>query len=795
MGWSAEVYKGNLQEYIDRTRAHLLDIDAVGITLPLDIISYLFLGKLMHDDKLDKIVNNCAMSEDCTSSPYLVLDALQTWLTHKGSKKESDQGTATPGNGKFLFKIVHLCANNNHNPEATTHVESRCYEKYPHLRLTHSNNNHQPKKTANASASFAHASLFVSYISGLQGEGVVIDSGASHHMLRSRNLFTSFTPEKIVIKTGNPNAPLIASGHGTAEIFTNGRVVTLVEFLLVPSITKQLLSLVQFINSSIKITKNSQYFDISDDSGSLFSGEIIDNLLHSNFSQCPKAPINFKSGNHELWHHRLGHPSDHVMKAMGLPGSSNSSMCAVCICTKMTLIPFSSHFPLQRLHMDLVGPITPPSNSGFKYFFTIVNQYSSFKFVQFLKLKSDAFEEFERFTNIVENLQGISVKDVVSDQGGEFVNNAFSEFASRKGILQTFSPAETPELNGFDKRANRTILNKARSLPKNYWAEAVNAATFISNMLASPSRPFSPYEMWTKLSPPCHRLRTFGCKAYIAVPKGHRSWKLGNTGDVGILVGFKNEGSVYCILRLWDKKLVKTRHARFDENVFPKISNDSVPFAMSKQLCEGEVAHDSDCSSVLTHEEISDQLSEDCPPSPVVPASAVVAPNQINGDISSSNILTSRRTRKPRVFLTTLGNNILNHFNQAIRGPESSGWPDAIQKELDAMARLAVWEVVDLTSSIKTVGTTWVFRKKNDGDSVTFKARLCAQGFSQVHGIDFSKTFAPTGQLNSLWALISHAASNNLQFHQLDVKTAFLNADLDEEVFLSVPQGVNLDKK
>jgi hypothetical protein len=85
MGWSAEVYKGNLQDYIDQTRAHLLDIDAVGITLPLDIISYLVLGKLMHGDKLDKIIDNCAMSEDCTSSPYLVLDALQTWLTHKGS--------------------------------------------------------------------------------------------------------------------------------------------------------------------------------------------------------------------------------------------------------------------------------------------------------------------------------------------------------------------------------------------------------------------------------------------------------------------------------------------------------------------------------------------------------------------------------------------------------------------------------------------------------------------------------------------------------------------------------------
>jgi hypothetical protein len=308
---------------------------------------------------------------------------------------------------------------------------------------------------------------------------------------------------------------------------------------------------------------------------------------------------------------------------------------------------------------------------------------------------------------------------------------------------------------------------------------------------------------------PLHRIRAFGCKAYIAVPKNHRSWKLGNTGDIGILVGFENEGSVYRILRLRDKKLVKTRHAKFDESVFPKISNDSVPFAMSEELFDGEIAHDSfeaesDCSSVSTLDNRAkeatggDQLANIdlnvTPPLPAIPDDPVVS-TQISSDISSSNILNFRRPRKARVFITTLGDNIPNHYNQAIRGSEASNWLAAIKTELDAMARLKVWEVVDLKSGIKTVGTTWVFRKKHDGNAVTFKARLCAQGFSQVHGVDFSKTFAPTGRLNSLRALISHAAATNLEFHQLDVKTAFLNAGLDEEVFLSIPQGVNLDKK
>ncbi|KAA1120908.1 hypothetical protein PGTUg99_050100 [Puccinia graminis f. sp. tritici] len=792
MGWSAEVYKGDLQEYIDQTRAHLLDIDAVGITLPLDIISYLVLGKLMRDDKLDKIVDNCAMSEDCTSLPYLVLDALQTWLTHKGSKKENDEAsalisTSTPSTGKFPVKIVHLCANGDHNPEATTHAEPRCYEKYPHLRPS---NSRQSKKNPNASASFARASAFNSFVSDQQSDTIVIDSAASHHMLRDRALFTSFTAEEVVIKTGNPDTPLLAIGHGTAKIFTNGKTVELHECLLVPMISQQLISLVRLIYTLIKITRDSDRFDIINEEGSLFSGHIVDNLLHSRYVHCPSAFINIKESDHQLWHHRLGHPSNVVMKSMGLPISDSNSLCEVCACSKMTLIPFSSHFSptqftLQRLHMDLVGPINPPSVSGFKYFLTIVNQYSSFKFVRFLKAKSDTFEEFKRFVNLVENLQDHSIKEVVSDQGGEFVNKKFAQFAAKKGILQVFSPAETPELNGFAERANHTILDKARcllltsSLPNTYWAEAVNAATFISNI-------------------------TFGCKAFIAVRKSHWSWKLGNTGEIGILVGFENEGSVYRILRLRDKKLIKTRHAKFDETSFPKISNESIPFSMSESLHEGEYAHDSfkansDCSSVSTHndEPVPSQANHPSPPasatldlqnSPddersVSPLAAPAASSSlIVGDVTTSNILPSRRIRKARVFITSTGDNIPAHYHQAVNGREASGWTEAIQLELDAMKRLGVWDVVELSPGIKTVGTTWVFRKKKSDDSTVFKARLCAQGFSQVHGVDFSKTFAPTGRLNSLRALISHAAANDLEFHQLDVKTAFLNAELEEDV-------------
>ncbi|MBW0482876.1 hypothetical protein O181_022591 [Austropuccinia psidii MF-1] len=113
------------------------------------------------------------------------------------------------------------------------------------------------------------------------------------------------------------------------------------------------------------------------------------------------------------------------------------------------------------------------------------------------------------------------------------------------------------------------------------------------------------------------------------------------------------------------------------------------------------------------------------------------------------------------------------------------------------MKELKLWEVVTITAETKLIGTTWVFKTKENAQNeiLEHKARLCAQGFLQTPGIDFQKTFAPTGCLNSLRTLISFAASKNLSFEQLDIKSAFLNASLDEEVHLTIPHGLNHDKQ
>jgi hypothetical protein len=189
------------------------------------------------------------------------------------------------------------------------------------------------------------------------------------------------------------------------------------------------------IDTSVTIIKAGNLFDISDLALLSLSGFIVDDLLHVPFL-CPLAYLTRSiSTSHDVWHMCFGHPGPgtKTMQTMGLPTSMNGKKCEVCNFSKMTLQSFPGHFPevhhpLQRIHMDLVGPINPPSILGYKYFLTIVDQYSSFKFIWFLKAKSQKLSEFKKFVALIENIKDLKIKEVVSDRGGEFTGAEFSDY-------------------------------------------------------------------------------------------------------------------------------------------------------------------------------------------------------------------------------------------------------------------------------------------------------------------------------------------------------------------------------
>ena len=109
-----------------------------------------------------------------------------------------------------------------------------------------------------------------------------------------------------------------------------------------------------------------------------------------------------------------------------------------------------------------------------------------------------------------------------------------------------------------------------------------------------------------------------------------------------------------------------------------------------------------------------------------------------------------------------------------------------MQEELNEFERNKVWQLVPRQKNRSVVGTKWVFRNKTDADGIVIrnKARLVAKGYSQQEGIDYDETFAPVARLEAIRMFLAYAAHKKFKVFQMDVKSAFLNGELEEEVFV-----------
>ncbi|GJV74865.1 zinc finger, CCHC-type containing protein [Tanacetum coccineum] len=130
-------------------------------------------------------------------------------------------------------------------------------------------------------------------------------------------------------------------------------------------------------------------------------------------------------------------------------------------------------------------------------------------------------------------------------------------------------------------------------------------------------------------------------------------------------------------------------------------------------------------------------------------------------------------------------------FDEAMKSQDVAFWKEAINDEMDSITGNNTWVLADLPPGCKPLGCKWIFKRKLMVDETIekFKARLVIQGFKQKSGIDYFNTYAPVARISTIRLLIAMASIHNMIIHQMDVKTAFLNGELDKEVHMNRPQG------
>ena len=136
-------------------------------------------------------------------------------------------------------------------------------------------------------------------------------------------------------------------------------------------------------------------------------------------------------------------------------------------------------------------------------------------------------------------------------------------------------------------------------------------------------------------------------------------------------------------------------------------------------------------------------------------------------------------------------------YEEAMRSPHSSKWMKAMEDEIKSMSSKDVWDLENIPKGAKTVGCKWVYKIKYDskGNIEKYRARLVAKGFTQREGIDYNETFSPVSCKDSCRIIMALVAHYDLELHQMDAKTTFLNGELKENVYMAQLEGLVVEGK
>jgi hypothetical protein len=802
----------SMEDFLNTIKRLTDELKAKKLQLPDQVVLAWVLNNLTADyDAFTAIITQSLRTDSST----IKLENLFASLIDESRRQKSKDGgsTALFTNGSKKRKFPNSKSNNKRprytctHCQKTGHSHERCWELHPELKDKAKSSQASANHVADisddeSSTEVMHVSVFAatSNVSDF-----LLDSACSKHVICDRSYFSTFIEKSTTVNWGGASK-ITSPGSGNVKVLFSdtGKEVTLHDCLFVPEFGVNLISMATLDKNGFSSLFQNQKLVLEKNSTLVTTGTCRNGLYY--LPGVPSISRAFHTGpspggvdsDYVRWHLRLGHLGHTAMNhlAKTVPGVSWTNkrklgdedpfFCEVCQQAKFTskinrVSKFKPEYFLHKVYADLCGPISPNSLGGGRYILLVIDSFTKWAEIAILAKKSLAFSSFVRIKNQLEKNSSHQLAIFKSDNGTEFKNSQFTDLCTKSGIIQQFSAPYAHEQNGQVERPNRTVLNKVRALlfsanaPKTYWAEAAQAVVYLYNRTPHAGQGFtSPFQKRFGALPDLSSIRTWGSTAYSKV---HNTKKLDPRCKKCILLNFGQNQ-----YKLYDPS---TRHTFWSRDV--RI--------LEKPYFEKGIQDQTQLPTSVDFEDLFEdstvQESPDTgPPAPISVPSVQSSIKPLQGTYRYQGQTIDDLSDDELAFHTTLYAEPKT-YKDALNHPNWDDWKKAMEKELSDLTIQNTWTLTDLPPGKVPLKGRWVFKlKKNlNGDIEKYKARWVIKGFLQQPGIDFDETFCNTARSESWRVLLAEAAKRNWEVHQIDVKSAFPNADIDKEIYTIQPTG------
>jgi len=498
----------------------------------------------------------------------------------------------------------------------------------------------------------------------------------------------------------------------------------------------------------------------------------------------------------------------------------------------------------DKIHTDVWGPAHTATAKGKQYFITFMDDATCFTTIYLIPTKDKAFKYyqfFEAWAITQQHYTGIKV--LCSDRGGKYLSEAFNEHLAAAGTACRLTVYNTPQQNGVTECLNQMLLEQIwalrhlTGLPSFLWGEALNHMTWLKNCTAMQTLDNKmPFEALFGSPPDLSGLRRWGCTVWV---HNDSSSKLDVHAHEGCWLDFNRDSWAHRVY--WPKPrkpgtVTIERNVYFVSAALLKGEQLLIPTVSGKQTAASDTPSTSNSLllpiSPVRSPSLPSPKQAHVPDIPLIPlhrSTCIRMPSCIIHDLQAGEGVVHSGTNAPHIapglqvpeiftedpveaggVWTVDDSSPAMHrdfvgmeyifaaetadvealephmLTEAKCRPDWPLWEKAIEEELATLKAASTWRLEEAPPRVNIIGSKWVLKAKKDaaGNIVHYKACLVAQGFSQIGSVDYDDTYALVAKLASMHAVIVMANHLGMEMHQIDIKGAYLNGELNDNEIL-----------